>query len=218
MDAIILAGGRGTRMNKDMPKILVSARNKTILSHQLNYLLPKVDNTVLALGHRAEEVTNYIKENYPSASILSSIEKEPLGTGGAIKLALNHVKSDKVLILNGDDLTDIDLNSVSQIGEDTICVARPRLPFGLVREKDGYATFDEKPVLENEWVSCGWYVLDCATLRQHLPDKGSIEYEVFPKLKLRVHKHSGFWQTLNSEKDIQQFEERTQVPSHIDEK
>ena len=85
-------------------------------------------------------------------------------------------------------------------------MAHPHLPFGRVLEKNGYAVFEEKPVLK-DWVSCGWYVFNKQEMLNILPDKGMLEYEVFPKLKLRLFKHEGFWKPLNTRKDILEFEE-----------
>ena len=209
MNAIIIAGGQGSRMECDLPKPLVEVRGKAILAYQLDYLLNSrlIDTIILALGHRAEEVIEYIKLYFPEAPIEFTVEHEALGTGGAIKLALQKVNSDFVLVLNCDDITDIDLNELKKIKENTVCVAHPQLPFGLVKEEAGYAVFEEKPVLA-DWVSCGWYILKRGELLDITPDKSSIEYDVFPKLKLKLYKHEGFWQTINTKKDIIQFETR----------
>ena len=94
--------------------------------------------------------------------------------------------------------------------ENTVCAAHPVLPFGCIKEREGYAVFEEKPTLD-EWVSCGWYVLKRRELLDMLPEKGSIEYDIFPKLKLRIHKHTGFWATANSPKDITEFE-KLEIP------
>ncbi len=206
IDCIILAGGKGSRMEDDLPKALVLVKNKPIISYQIDYLSPKVDKIILALGYKADQVVNYIKKSYPEKNIDFSIEEEPLGTGGAIKLAMKKSDSEKILVLNCDDITDIDPEKLSQNKENTICVAHPRLPFGLVKEKEGYAVFEEKPVL-SEWVSCGWYLFYRKEIFDLLPEKGSIEYDTFPKTKLRVYEHEGFWNTLNSKKDIAEFEE-----------
>jgi len=209
MDAIILAGGKGSRMDEHLPKPLVLVKNKPILAYQLDYFLNSglIAKIILALGHRADEIISFVKNNYQYASIDFSVENEPLGTAGAIKQALLKSSSDFVLVLNCDDLTDIDLNILKKCKENTICVANPQLPFGLVKENNGYAVFKEKPVLD-DWVSCGWYVFDRNNLLEILPDKGSLEYEVFPKLKLRVLKHKGFWQPLNTKKDLGEFAEK----------
>ncbi len=210
MDAIILAGGKGERMEHDLPKPLVPVRGKAILTHQLDYLLGSghVTCVILSLGHRADEIIAYVRTTNPESPIDFSIERESLGTAGALRNALTKTESEKILVLNCDDIADIDLGALAGAGEHTICVARPRLPFGRVREQDGYAIFEEKPLLD-EWVSCGWYVFWRDELSSYLPEKGSLEYDVFPKIKLRLHKHEGFWKPLNTKKDIAEFEAMT---------
>ena len=56
------------------------------------------------------------------------------------------------------------------------------------------------------WVSCGWYFFNRKEILKHLPDKGMLEFDVFPKIKLRVFKHEGFWRTVNTKKDIAELE------------
>ena len=211
MDAIILAGGKGNRMEYDLPKPLVQVRGKSILVHQLDYLtkFKEIDRIILSLGHRADEIIDFIKKDYSAFKIPIefSVEKEPIGTGGAIKLALkNLAQSEFVLVLNCDDITDINISDFCTRNENTICVAHPRLPFGLVEEKNGFAMFREKPVLE-EWVNIGWYLFNKNELLEALPDAGSLEYDVFPKINLRIYKHTGFWRTLNTKKDILEFKD-----------
>ncbi|HEB01435.1 MAG TPA: nucleotidyltransferase family protein [Candidatus Portnoybacteria bacterium] len=207
MDVIILAGGKGSRMENNLPKALVLVKGKPILALQLDYLLKseKIDKIILAIGYQADKVIEYINSHYQSSPIDFSIEEEPLDTGGAVKKALAKTKTDYVLVLNCDDITDIDISKLAEFKENTICVAHPQLPFGRVTEKNGYALFEEKPILD-DWVNCGWYLFKKAELMSHLPDKGSLEYEVFPKIKLRLYKHQGFWKTLNTKKDIEEFE------------
>jgi mannose-1-phosphate guanylyltransferase len=218
MDVIILAGGKGSRMEDDLPKCLVYARKKTILQRQIDYLskFSQVKKIILALGYKAGKVVDYVYKNYSDHNIpiLFSLEDEPLGTGGAIKKAMNLTESENVLVLNSDDITDIDLNRLTQSEESVICVTHPRLPYGMVFEKEGYAEFEEKPVL-NIWVSPGWYYFKKREIIDYLPDKGSIEYDVFPNVKLRLYKHLGFWRTLNSKKDISEFE-KEEIPGVLE--
>jgi len=210
MDVIILAGGQGSRMESEHPKALVPLKNKPILSYQLDYFLnsENVNKVVLALGIRAGEIIDYIQKEYTRSPLDFSIEMEQLGTGGAIKLALSRCTSQFVLIINCDDITDIDLTMLSNINDNTICVANPRLPFGLVKDKDGYAVFEEKPLLTDMWVSCGWCVLNRQQMLDIIPDKASLEYDVYPKIQLKLYKHTGFWQPVNTKKDITEFESR----------
>lgn len=207
MDAVILAGGAGNRMESSCPKAIVEAKGKPIIAWQLDYLLgsENIEKIVLALGFGAEEIIAFVEKNYPQERIAFSVEKEPLGTAGALKNALRETKSDFVLAFNCDDLADISLQELGKARENTICVAHPRLPFGRVLEKKGFAVFEEKPLLQ-EWVSCGWYLFKKAGLLKFLPEKGSLEYDVFPKLKMKMYCHKGFWKALNTKKDILEFE------------
>lgn len=210
MDAIILAGGKGNRMEDVLPKPLVKVKDKAILGHQLDFLLgtKKLDRIILSVGYKAEEIMDYVKANYPGYPLEFSVETEPLGTAGALRQALELVQSENFVCLNCDDITDIDLVKLKALGANAICVAHPQLPFGLVKEENGYARFLEKPIL-SEWVSCGWYFFDKKELVNLLPAKGSLEYDVFPRLKLKVYKHEGFWQPLNTKKDILEFENKS---------
>jgi D-glycero-alpha-D-manno-heptose 1-phosphate guanylyltransferase len=210
MDAIILAGGKGNRMEDVLPKPLVKVKDKAIIGHQLDYLLgtKKLDRIILSVGYKAEEIMGYVKANYPGYPLEFSVETEPLGTAGALRKALEQAQSENFVCLNCDDITDIDLARLEALGANAICVAHPQLPFGLVSEENGFAKFIEKPILE-EWVSCGWYFFAKNELLELLPAKGSLEYDVFPQLKLKVYKHEGFWQPLNTKKDILEFESKS---------
>lgn len=207
MEAIILAGGKGNRMEDVLPKPLVKVKDKAILAHQLDYLLgtKRITKIILSLGYKAEEIIDYVKVNYPGYPLEFAVETEPLGTAGALRQALGQSEAENIVVLNCDDITDIDLEALEQFGANAICVAHPRLPFGLVKEENGYAKFVEKPVLD-DWVSCGWYLFSKKDLNDLLPAKGSLEYDVFPKMQLKVYKHEGFWQPLNTKKDILEFE------------
>lgn len=206
MDAVIIAGGKGQRMELAIPKALVEVKGKPIIAHQINYLLKNnVKKIILALGFKAQQVIDYINKNYPKAPIDYTIEKELLGTAGALKLALSKAESDFVIALNCDDITDINISKLQKLKEDAICIAHPRLQFGRILEKDGYAIFEEKPMLDI-WVSCGWYFFNRNEIMKYLPDKGMLEYDVFPKIKLRVYRHEGFWRTINTRKDVNEFE------------
>jgi NDP-sugar pyrophosphorylase family protein len=211
MDAIILAGGKGSRMGDEVPKPLTPVRGKTIIDHQIEYLriFPALGKIIISLGHRAQEIQEYLVSRYPDGELVFSIEERPLGTGGGLKRAMKHADTARVLVLNGDDITDIPVDRLEEFGEHLICVAHPHLPFGRVVERDGYAVFEEKPILP-DWVSCGWYCFNKEEILSVLPDEGSMEYDVFPKIKLRVYYHEGMWRPLNSKKDIQSFEEGTE--------
>ncbi|MBU89996.1 hypothetical protein CMO94_00525 [Candidatus Woesearchaeota archaeon] len=206
MDAIILAGGKGNRMETALPKALVAVKGKPILAWQIDYLLKSgIEKIVLAIGHKSKEIIDYVKKNHKDVQIDFTIEEDLLGTAGGLKLALQKCSSEFVVALNCDDITDIDISELQEPKENKICVAHPQLQFGRIHEKDGYAVFEEKPILK-DWVSCGWYFLNREEMLKSLPDKGMLEFDVFPEMKIRLFKHEGFWKTVNTQKDILEFE------------
>jgi NDP-sugar pyrophosphorylase family protein len=214
MDAVIIAGGRGQRLEDPIAKAMTIVKGKRLIDFQINYLLKNgIKKIILALGFKAEDVIEHVKSAYPNAQIDYTIEKTLLGTAGGLKLALQKSDADHVVAFNCDDVTDIDIKKLSKIGENTVCVAHPQLQFGQITEKNSYAVFEEKPKLDI-WVSCGWYFFNRKEIMKHLPDKGMLEYDVFPKIKLRVFKHEGFWMTINNKKEISEFE-KAELPDTL---
>ena len=199
-------------MNIDMPKALLPLKGKELISHQIDYLRDRVRKIIVCTGFKGEEVENFLYETYPELSIVCIREDEPLGTAGAIRNAVDDVDTERVLIVNCDDLCDVDIGEVQKIKGNVICVHNPTLPFGIidknVKEDErlmGKYQFIEKPVMKGLWSSCGWYLLQKDIIK-HFPIKGSIEYNVFPKLDFEVYKHLGNWSTFNSMKDFEIFE------------
>ena len=112
MQAIILAGGLGTRLKSitgDIPKALINISGKPFIDYQIEYIRNQgIEEIFFALGYESNKLKKYISNKY--SNILYSVENKPLGTGGAVKLAIrNHYKKlDKsFFVLNGDSLIDI---------------------------------------------------------------------------------------------------------------
>lgn len=117
IDTIILAGGLGTRLRtsvSDLPKVLAPVNGKPFLDIVLHSLDQSgcVGNIVIAVGYMADKIIEKYKNSYDySFAINFSIEKELLGTGGAIKKAMANTNSNDILVLNGDSYVDIDLRN-----------------------------------------------------------------------------------------------------------
>ncbi len=115
MDAIILAGGLGTRLRSvvpDHPKPLAPVGGRPFLDILLEQLagFPEIRNVVLAVGYRAEAFHNrYFGNRRFGFEIHFSTEQTPLGTGGALLRALEQTATDDVLVLNGDSYVEFDL-------------------------------------------------------------------------------------------------------------
>ncbi|MCD6068756.1 MAG: hypothetical protein K0S33_3582 [Bacteroidetes bacterium] len=113
-EAIILAGGFGTRLQSvvsDLPKPMAPVNGRPFLEYLFDYLVHSgVKSIVLSIGHKGEMISDeYSKGKWKKAKILFSQEDAPLGTGGAIALAMHQCKSEEVLVLNGDSFFDVDL-------------------------------------------------------------------------------------------------------------
>ena len=108
MQAIILCGGKGTRLSAlyaDRPKILVPVAGRPFLAWQLEWLARGgVTDVHLAAGHLAAVLRDWIEKNSCGLRITISIEPAPLGTGGGLKYIEPFLCSDPFLVLNGDSL------------------------------------------------------------------------------------------------------------------
>lgn len=209
VDVVILAGGKGSRMSSDVPKALMPVRGVPMVSYHIGYFsrFDPQSRIILSLGHKSEDVIDYVGKAHNGCNVDFAVESEPLGTAGGMRLALSKSISQFVVALNCDDIADIDLRELAKNTENTLCIAKPRMPFGRVLVNGGYVErFDEKPLLDDFWVSCGWYLFDRHMLLDVLPRKGSLEYDFFPKVSLRAFEHRGFWKPLNMKKDIDEFE------------
>ncbi len=110
---IILAGGFGTRLQSvvnDVPKPMANVAGKPFLEWLIHYLTPYNPNKIiLCTGYKHETIESHFGPKFNGISIQYSIETTPLGTGGAIKKALNLVETESCLILNGDSFFKINL-------------------------------------------------------------------------------------------------------------
>ncbi|MGI5913794.1 MAG: nucleotidyltransferase family protein [Bacteroidales bacterium] len=113
MEVIILAGGLGTRLRSaigEVPKPMAPVDGKPFLHYQLLWLESYgVDKVVLSIGYKAEMITDHFGQKFNGISIEYAIEKEPLGTGGAILYAMRKTGGDRVLIVNGDTWFPVDI-------------------------------------------------------------------------------------------------------------
>jgi len=118
MEVIILAGGLGTRLRSvvsKVPKCMAPVAGKPFLWYLLKYLTCyNLNRVVLSVGYLREEIFKWIekeKNKFPF-EFDYAIEEEPLGTGGAIRLAMNKIRGQEVIILNGDTFFDVNLDEL----------------------------------------------------------------------------------------------------------
>lgn len=213
MHAIILAGGRGKRLRPItdyVPKPLVPLNNIPIIEWQISYLKKfGVKEITICTGYKTEMIQNFlaVKDNL-GVKIKFSVEKTPLGTGGAIKQAGLSIKDKSFFVLNGDTITNIDLGKLVK-KQNSIASIELKTKFGVVEiEGDKITKFKEKKEIPNVWMNAGIYHLQKEIL-QDLPKKGDIEKTVFPdyakKGKLTTIKFKNvMWYSIDSFKDIEE--------------
>ena len=144
MKVIILAGGRGKRLRPItdyVPKPLVPLNNIPLIEWQIKYLKNfGVDEIIICTGYKAGMIQHFLsmKNNF-GIKIKFSIEKTPLGTGGAIKQAGKLIKDKSFFVINGDIITNIDLEKLLK-KPNTIAAIELRTKFGImeIKEDKGY--------------------------------------------------------------------------------
>ena len=199
MQALILAGGEGTRLRPlttTHPKPVVPLVDRPFVGFMLDWLRGHgVTDVVMSCGHMAERVRAVLGDGSGFGVRLRYVEEpRPLGTGGAVKLA-EELLDERFLMLNGDVLTDIDLTAQLRQHEETGAMATLALypvedpsAYGLVRiAGDNQVTeFVEKPSadqIDTNTVSAGAYVLERSVLDVLVAgEPASIERDVFPRL------------------------------------
>ncbi len=219
MEAIILAGGRATRLGdaaRGQPKALVPIAGHPLAEYQVTQLVRAgVDRVIVSCADGQADLFEARLAGL-GAEIVGVAESEPLGRGGGLRYAAaRREDSGPLFAVNGDELHDVDLPALlaaheKRRGAATIVVAPLVAQFGVVEvtDDDGVAGFREAPRLPH-WVSCGIYVLGEEAL-ERLPELGDHEQSTFPELaeegKLLAHRHEGLWITVNTPKDLQRAE------------
>lgn len=116
MEAIILAGGAGTRLKSvvpDLPKPMADIQGRPFLAYLLDHLVRQgVDRVLLSVGYHHEAITRHFGGGYQGLALDYVIEEEPLGTGGALRQALRTAHSQEVAVVNGDTYFGVDLRAM----------------------------------------------------------------------------------------------------------
>jgi D-glycero-alpha-D-manno-heptose 1-phosphate guanylyltransferase len=190
-EAIILAGGLGTRLRDavpDLPKCMAPVAGRPFLFYVINALrMQGIEKFIFSLGYKHEVIETYLTDQFPSLEYQCSIEEEPLGTGGAIQLACQKATEKNVVIANGDTLFKINLKELAVIHEqyaaDATLALKPMQQFdryGVVEtEANGKVKgFLEKQFCQRGLINGGVYLLNVASfLQTKWPAKFSFEKE-----------------------------------------
>jgi len=213
MEAIILAGGFGTRLRPltyTRAKSLLPILNEPMISYIINMLPKQVNKVILAVNYRKKQIENYFQNNDFGLEIIVNDEKKPLGTGGAVKFAEKHI-TDQFFVLNSDIICSLKLEEMMKFHKKNNAISTISLwpvenvsEFGVVdlKNKGKIIDFVEKPKTEDapsNLINAGAYLLNPMILDYIDTNRlVSMEKEIFPQIikdtdKFYGLKFEGYW-------------------------
>jgi mannose-1-phosphate guanylyltransferase len=213
MQALVLAGGEGTRLRPltlTTPKPVLPLAGRPFLSFMLDWVRSHdVDEVILSCGFMSDEVKAVLGDIYDGMRLRHVTEDEPLGTAGPVRLAYDEgLLEERLLVLNGDVLTDIDLTG--ELEQHERAGARATLALYSVEDTSSYGvvpTADDGQVTEfiekggaaapTHRVNAGAYVIEREVVESIPQGRAvSFELEVFPSLvgnRLYGYDAAGYW-------------------------
>jgi D-glycero-alpha-D-manno-heptose 1-phosphate guanylyltransferase len=198
MQAIILAGGFGTRLRSvlaGVPKPMAPIHNKPFLAYVIDYLIAQgVTQVVLSVHYLAEQIENYFQSAYGDISIRYALEDEPLGTGGAIINSLGLIDAARpVFVLNGDTFLKLNYQKMYALhtlgAQLTMSLRRVAdcSRYGIVTTMNNIVTaFQEQGSARAGLINAGVYLLNPEIFQTYsLPRQFSFEKDfLFPNINL----------------------------------
>ncbi len=197
IDVLILCGGFGSRLKSvidDRPKPMAEIKNRPFLDILIDFAASfGFKRYILCIGYKGDFIKQYYKENKRGLLFVFQEEKEPLGTGGAIKNAEPMIRSERFLVMNGDSICTVNMKDflafhmrkggIASIVQTTIENADD---YGVIRldENQRVTSFSEKDSNEGSGlINAGVYIFEKAALREIPPqEKCSLEYQIFPRI------------------------------------
>ena len=221
MDAqqvVILCGGKGTRSypyTEYYPKVMMPINGTPILVHLMRiYAAQGFTNFVLAAGHRKEMLFDYFDGRFTQWQVRIVDTGDDADTGDRI-FRCGPYLGKRFLATYGDGLGDLDLHSLLAThdrsgGLATLTTVPLRSQYGhvLFDGKGRINKFEEKPLVHDYWINAGFFVFEKKAFKHW--HGHNLENEVLPELarrgQLYVHRHTGFWKSMDTSKDQQELE------------
>lgn len=222
MDAIILAGGKGTRMQpltNTIPKPLLQVQGRPILEWSLLSLPAEVDHVMVVVNYLAEQVAEYMeRQSIITSYSLVEQQPKPLGTGHAVQCSRPHLHSNEFMVLNGDDLYDS--ASLAALAEQPIGILgatrdnASKWGVLVVGENNQLSRIHEKPpegMYPNPvLVNAGVYKFDSRIFEYELPLSSRGEYEITDYMTYLASSTEvsivpgQFWNPIGTPQDLEQ--------------
>ncbi|MFP4112497.1 MAG: sugar phosphate nucleotidyltransferase [Candidatus Woesearchaeota archaeon] len=210
--ALILAGGRGTRLRpitREIPKPLIPVHGKTLLEHIFD-LLKKyhIRNVILSIGYLGDKIKEFFGDGSKFGMKIQYIEEnEPMGTAGPLRLARPFLKGN-FIVCNADELKDINVEDMMLFHKEHNAMATIALTtlsdtecFGVAEmQGDHILNFTEKPepgTKRSNLVNAGFYIMNMSVIDMIPEGKSMLETDIFPKIagrgKLIGYPFTGQW-------------------------
>lgn len=179
-EAIILAGGLGTRLRNavpDLPKCMAPVNGTPFLAFIIESLQNQgINKFIFSLGYKHEDIIKFLEVFYPNLNSECVIEETLLGTGGAVKAACSLVKNKHVVVVNGDSLFPVNLQQLYDFhlknkADATIAAKKIKNSdrYGILnieKSTKRIASFEEKKFTKEGYINAGIYILNVKSLKQ----------------------------------------------------
>ena len=198
MEAIILAGGVGSRLRSvvnDRPKVLALISEQPFLKYIIDFLISSgVTKLIFSLGYLSSQITDFVSELQLDINYEFTIENKQLGTGGAIKKAINFVNDKNVIIVNADTYFNINLKNMMKqhILKNADCtislkylINYNRYGTVIINDENKITSFIEKKQTENGFINAGYVILNKQKFQEQthdFPEIFSIETDYLQKI------------------------------------
>jgi glucose-1-phosphate cytidylyltransferase len=219
MQVVILCGGKGIRaypFTEYFPKVMVPIGGTPMLVHLMRiYAAHGVREFVLAAGHGRGVLFDYFEKRFADWDVRVVDTGEDADTGERI-LRCKGLLRDPFFATYGDGLANVDLNRLLQFHSAkqslaTVTAVPLRSQYGILEfdSEKRVKKFEEKPVLQQCWINAGFFVFQHDVFDHW--SGASLENDVLPHLAneglLHTHLHDGFWKSMDTSKDQQEFEQ-----------
>ena len=216
MKVVILAGGLGTRLSEythSIPKPMINIKGKPMIYYIMKHFSKHGFNEFyLALGYKKEIIKKYFKKNSFGWKINLIDTGNKTMTGCRLKRLTKYLDKKKFFLTYGDGISNVNIKKLLKFHNKnkklvTMTVVRPPARFGAVKLKGNLVKyFKEKSKLDEGWINGGFFVMEPKFLKYIKDDKTFLERKplenIFKKKQLVGYRHSGFWQCVDTKRDL----------------
>ena len=216
MKVVILAGGLGTRLSEythSIPKPMININGKPMIYYIMkHYAKNGFKDFYLALGYKGNVIKKFFKKNSFGWNIKLVDTGKNTMTGGRLKRLKKYLGNETFMMTYGDGLSNVNLKKLLKFHKKnkklvTVTAVRPPARFGVLKFKGNLVNyFKEKSKLDEGWINGGFFVMEFNFLRFIKDDRTYLERQPLEKTskkkQLGAYKHQGFWQCVDTKRDL----------------